>query len=77
MMSEGEREQFLNFNHHTSQVHLLFFFSMETLSRDVMIGMLRKGQTAEQIMEILNVIVPDNNSVNETEEVNVNEAVAA
>lgn len=50
---------------------------METLSRDVMIGMLRKGQTAEQIMEILNVIVPDNNSVNETEEVNVNEAVAA
>jgi hypothetical protein len=28
----------------------------ETLSRDLMIGMLRKGQTGSQILEILNAI---------------------
>lgn len=35
-------------------------------SLDVMIGMLRKGQTGDQILDILNVIVPDqNDSVDE------------
>jgi hypothetical protein len=29
---------------------------IETLSRDLMIGMLRKGQTGSQILEILNAI---------------------
>ena len=28
-------------------------------SKDVMLGMLRKGQTGTQILDILNVIVPD------------------
>jgi hypothetical protein len=28
-------------------------------SRDVMLGMLRKGQTGNDILDILNVIVPD------------------
>ena len=28
-------------------------------SKDVMLGMLRKGQTGTQILNILNVIVPD------------------
>ena len=28
-------------------------------SKDVMIGMLRKGATGNQLLEILNVIVPD------------------
>ena len=30
------------------------------LNRDMMIGMLRKGQTGNQILDILNVITPDN-----------------
>jgi hypothetical protein len=29
---------------------------METFSRDLMVGMLRKGQTGDQILDILNVI---------------------
>lgn len=32
-------------------------------SRDVMLGMLRKGKTGSQIMEILNVIVPESEVV--------------
>lgn len=30
-----------------------------TLPRDVMVGMLRKGETGNQILDILNVIVPE------------------
>jgi len=32
-------------------------------SRDVMLGMLRKGNTGTQIMEILNVIAPESEVV--------------
>lgn len=32
-------------------------------SRDVMLGMLRKGNTGSQIMEILNVIAPESEVV--------------
>lgn len=42
---------------------------METLSRDLMIGMLRKGQTGDQILEILNVIVPQDEATDEAQEV--------
>jgi hypothetical protein len=34
-------------------------------SRDMMLGMLRKGATGTQLLEILNVIVPDQNEVNQ------------
>jgi len=34
-------------------------------SREMMLGMLRKGATGTQILEILNVIVPDQNEVNQ------------
>jgi len=37
-------------------------------SRDVMLGMLRRGQTGGQIMEILNVIAPESESVDNTED---------
>lgn len=30
-------------------------------SREVMLGMLRKGQTGNEIMDILNVIAPESN----------------
>jgi hypothetical protein len=42
---------------------------METLSRDLMIGMLRKGQDGSQILQILNVIVPETVEVAEAQEV--------
>lgn len=32
-------------------------------SRDVMLGMLRKGNTGSEIMDILNVIVPESEDV--------------
>jgi len=34
-------------------------------SRDMMLDMLRKGATGTQLLEILNVIVPDQNEVNQ------------
>jgi hypothetical protein len=34
-------------------------------SRDMMLGMLRKGATGTQLLEILNVIAPDQNEVNQ------------
>jgi hypothetical protein len=34
-------------------------------SRDMMLGMLRKGATGTQLLEILNVIFPDQNEVNQ------------
>jgi hypothetical protein len=34
-------------------------------SRDMMLGMLREGATGTQLLEILNVIVPDQNEVNQ------------
>ena len=41
-------------------------------SKDVMLGMLRKGQTGTQILDILNVIVPDETEVtSESENVTV------
>jgi hypothetical protein len=43
-------------------------------SRDVMLGMLRKGQTGTQILDILNVIVPEQSEVQSE---NVTEEVAA
>ena len=43
-------------------------------SKDVMLGMLRKGQTGTQILDILNVIVPDETEVQNEE---VTEQVAA
>ena len=43
-------------------------------SRDVMLGMLRKGQTGTQILDILNVIVPEQTEVQSEE---VTEQVAA
>ena len=39
----------------------------ETISRDLMIGMLRKGQTGDQLLQILDVIVPSQDEVNEAE----------
>ncbi len=38
-----------------------------TLSRDLMLGMLRKGNTGNQILEILNVIVGEVQEQPETE----------
>ena len=43
-------------------------------SKDVMLGMLRKGQTGTQILDILNVIVPEQTEVQSE---NVTEEVAA
>ncbi len=43
-------------------------------SKDVMLGMLRKGQTGTQILDILNVIVPEQSEVQSEE---VTEEVAA
>ena len=37
----------------------LFFFLMMNVSRDVALAMLRRGQNATQILEILNVLVPE------------------
>jgi len=41
--------------------------TVATLPADVMIGMLRKGETGNQILEILNVLVPDVNEVTSEE----------
>jgi len=43
-------------------------------SRDVMLGMLRKGATGNEILDILNVIVPDESNTQDQE---VIEQVAA
>jgi len=40
----------------------------ETISRDLMIGMLRKGQTGDQLLQILDVIVPSQDEVNDVNE---------
>lgn len=42
---------------------------METFSRDLMIGMLRKGQTGDQILEILNVLTSQDEVNEDTQEV--------
>jgi hypothetical protein len=42
---------------------------METLSRDLMVGMLRKGQTGDQILDILNVITSTDEVTEDTQEV--------
>jgi hypothetical protein len=36
-------------------------------SKDVMIGMLRKGDTGSQILDILNVIVPEQTELTDEE----------
>jgi hypothetical protein len=36
-------------------------------SKDVMLGMLRKGETGNQILDILNVIVPEQTEVQNEE----------
>ena len=46
----------------------------DVFSRDLMIGMLRKGQTGDQILQILDVIVP---AQTETADVTETEAVSA
>lgn len=38
-----------------------------TLPRDVMVGMLRKGETGNQILDILNVIVPEQTELTDEE----------
>lgn len=43
----------------TSNLFLYTMTVVATLPRDVMVGMLRKGETGNQILDILNVIVPD------------------
>lgn len=49
----------------TTYTFFVFIMSVATpeFSRDVMLGMLRKGKTGSQIMEILNVIVPESEVV--------------
>ena len=42
---------------------------METLSSDLMVGMLRKGQTGDQILDILNVITSTDEVTEDTQEV--------
>lgn len=42
---------------------------METFSRDLMVGMLRKGQTGDQILDILNVITSTDEVTEDTQEV--------
>jgi hypothetical protein len=42
---------------------------METLSRDLMVGMLRKGQTGDQILDILNMITSTDEVTEDTQEV--------
>lgn len=41
--------------------------AVATLPRDVMVGMLRKGETGNQILDILNVIVPDQTELTDEE----------
>ena len=48
-----------------------------TLSRDLMFGMLRRGNTGEELMNILNLIVSENQSSNEVENENEAELVTA
>jgi hypothetical protein len=49
---------------------ILYIFIMKTeLNRDLMIGMLRKGLTGNQILQILDVIVPETEVQDETEAV--------
>ena len=48
-----------------------------TLSRDLMLGMLRRGNTGEELMNILNLIVSENQSSNEVENENEAELVTA
>lgn len=43
----------------TSNLLLYTMTAVATLPVDVMIGMLRKGETGNQLLDILNVIVPD------------------
>ena len=45
-----------------------------SFSKDVMLGMLRKGQTGTQILDILNVLVPEQTEVQNEE---VTEQVSA
>ena len=40
--------------------------AVATLPREVMVGMLRKGATGNDILNILNVIVPDTDEVVDT-----------
>jgi len=46
--------------------------AVATLPRDVMVGMLRKGETGNDILNILNVIVPDNDEVADAHDVEFN-----
>ena len=58
----------------TSNLHFIITQMTVDFSRDVMLGMLRKGQTGAEILDILNVIVPDQSEVQSesaTEEVAV------
>ena len=41
---------------------------MENLSRELLIGALRQGQTGNQILQILDAIVPNSVEVGEQEE---------
>ena len=55
-------------------LHFIITQMTVDFSRDVMLGMLRKGQTGADILNILNVIVPDQSEVQSesaTEEVAV------
>ena len=58
----------------TSNLHFIITQMTVDFSRDVLLGMLRKGQTGAEILDILNVIVPDQSEVQSesaTEEVAV------
>lgn len=47
----------------TSNLHFIITQMTVDFSRDVMLGMLRKGQTGADILNILNVLVPDQSEV--------------
>ena len=46
-----------------TNVQLTQFTMTVSFSKDVMIGMLRKGETGNQILDILDVIAPDQTEV--------------
>ena len=61
---------------HKSPTYFIILKMTVDFSRDVMLGMLRKGQTGNDILDILNVIVPDESNT-EVQNEEVTEQVAA
>jgi hypothetical protein len=64
----------LTTSHKRSTYFIILKMTVATLPVDVMLGMLRKGETGNDILDILNVIVPDQTDAQDQE---LTEQVAA